>query len=421
VLGTVAIGLWAIRVRRRLTRESKQLAVRLAEAETKAAAAENANTVKSEFLATISHEMRTPMSGILRFAEMAMKTELTPLQREYLDRVLVSAEWLTHVLSDVLDFSRLEACRLELELREFSLSSCVASAVKMVEDAAIRKNLDVTCQFHPAIPPLMIGDGPRIRQTIVNLLDNAVRFTTSGSVVLSAGVVSETEETITVFIAVADTGIGISPERQSQIFEPFNGSPRSNGDRTGGTGLGLSICRRLTEMMGGTLEVQSHLGAGSTFRFTARLQKAVTAMECSPEDAILSRLTPHRLSILIAEENVLQRRLTTKLLESAGHQISPASTGAQASEIFCSDLFDLVLMSTQLPDLDGLHLASSLRELEDDTTRTHIYALRSESDPVSESQYKAAGVDGCIQKPAPVEELMRIAGEVGMARISVHR
>jgi signal transduction histidine kinase len=407
-----------LRMRRRLLRETRLLQRKAIDAEARAAAIQNANQMKSDFLTTMSHEMRTPMAGILSFAEMAMKTELTQVQREYLDRVLTSAEWLTHVLSDVLDFSRLEACRLDLEMDEFSIATCIASATKMVEGAASRKNLDLSWRVNSDIPAVVRGDSTRLRQVIVNLLDNAVRFTTSGSVMLNAVLEAETESGITLAISVADTGIGIAPERQTQIFEPFNGSSRTTNDRTGGTGLGLSICRRLVTMMGGNMEVQSHPGAGSTFRFSAQLEK-VRATVTTPETAaILSKLTKHRLSVLVADENALERRLVTKLLESAGHQVAPASTTKHALELFGMELFDMVLLSAELPDMDVDVLAAQLRQLEEDSTRACVYALRS-ADTIG-AQTSGENVDGWHFKPIGAEDLLRIVDEVGSARVVLH-
>jgi signal transduction histidine kinase len=411
-LGLAVAFAWFTVIHRRVLGETRTLRAKLSAAEAKNAAADRANVTKSDFLARISHEMRTPVNGILGFAEMALRTNLTPVQREYLDRVLTSAEWLVHVLSDVLDFSRMEASSLELECREFSPAECLVSAIKLIEPQALRKSLDLACKIDPHLPEMVRGDAVRLRQIVVNLLDNAVRFTTSGGIILSVSATSGEGDRVTLAIKVADTGIGIPYEQQAIIFEPFRESTGPLNEKTGSTGLGLSICKHLVEMMGGKIEVQSHVGAGSTFQFTVQFE---TVARLSPRVAdveVLSKLSFRRLSILVADEDGTNRSAAAKFLESVGHHVRSLPNAASALEVFCADLFDLILVSDQLPDMDVTTFIRNVREFECEGMRTPIYLMRGAAEYGSAVSSGEAGTEGKITKPVQTEELVRMIEQI---------
>ncbi len=410
---------WMVRIHLKVLRLNKDLKGSLANAVKRAEAAETANVLKSDFLANMSHEMRTPMNGIVGFANMALKTDLSPVQRDYLDRVLTSAEWLMRVITDVLDFSRIEASRLELERKDFSFSACVLSAVKMVEPAALAKNLTLTYKIDSRIPVALVGDVVRLRQVVVNLLDNAVRFTTSGGVMLSATIESESADALVLGISVADTGIGIPGNKLQSIFEPFRGGFRGEKGTGFGTGLGLSICSRLVALMNGTIEAQSQIGAGSTFRFTVRLEKQLNPQHAGEPAGLLAKLAVKRLSILVADDNAINRRLVTKLLESTGHQITPAATASEAINVFSREAFDLVLLSIQMPDMDGSKTVRAIRALDYEGSRTPLYALASELREGCPAEDPQTGVDGYILKPIEVDELLRIVSRVAAGKTAV--
>lgn len=412
VLTGVLIG--SRRLLGRARREIVELRRQLTDAESRYATSERGNVAKGEFLANMSAEMQAPMNGILSFAEMALKTDLTPLQHSYLDRVMNSAQWLMHVLSDVFDFSRIESARLEFDEGDFSFSACVLSAVKIVEPSAAKKHLDLRSKIGPDIPPVLRGDVGRVRQIIVNLLENAVRYTTAGSIVLSASVVERSGDLTTLEVVVADTGIGIPSDRQQIIFEPFMGGTHVSLDREGGTGLGLCICKNLIEMMGGKIEVQSHVGAGSTFRFTVKLRNPILLLDEGEEGEILSKLSSKRISILVADESAINRRMAAKLFESAGHHVALVPNGKQALDTFCTDIFDLVLLSPLLPDLDATTMVHDLRNLEAEATRTQIYCFRPETADCALPS--PALVDGFVSKPAQIEELLRLLNQAAAAR-----
>lgn len=411
-LGSGVALLWFTVIHRRLLRETQTLRAKLSAVETKTTEAEKANVMKSDFLARISHEMRTPVNGILGFAEMALKTNLTPVQREYLDRVLTSAEWLVHVLSDVLDFSRMEVSSLELECREFSPVACLLSAVKLIGPLASRKSLDLACKIDPHLPEMVRGDSARLRQVIVNLLDNAVRFTTSGGIILNASAIATENDRLTLAVKVADTGIGIPYDQQAVIFEPFRDSAGTVNERTGSTGLGLSICRRLVEMMGGQIEVQSHVGAGSTFQFTVQFENVSRHAPRVADVEVLSKLSFRRLSVLVVDEDGFNRTGATKFLESAGHHVSSISNAAAAFEVFCADLFDLILVSAQLPDMDTAGFVRNIREFECEGMRTPICLMRSSTDGAAAMHRVEPGIEGRIDKPVKAEELAKMVSQI---------
>lgn len=417
MLTGIALGFRLITCRRDLRRarqDIKQMASQLQEAAARQAGAERANAAKGDFLACMSTELQAPMTGILNFAQMALKTDLPPLPRSYLERVIDSASWLAKVLSDVLDFSRLESGVLQLEESDFSFSACVLSAVKAVEPNAAKKHLELHSKVDPTVPPLLRGDPGRIRQVIVNLLENAVRFTTSGSVVLSASLLERTGDTTAVAISIADTGIGIPPDEQALVFEPFRGGKNVTLDQAGGTGLELSICKQLVELMAGSMEVQTHVGAGSTFRFTVRLRNAILMLVDEYDGEILSKLSARRMSVLIADENAACRRLVAKVFESAGHQVLQTVTAKQALDAFCTDLYDLVLVSPLLPDRTAAELVHDLRYLEPEASRTLIYCLQPESSDAPLPPAKV--VDGFIGKPPEIDELLPLLNRTAAAR-----
>jgi two-component system, sensor histidine kinase and response regulator len=258
----------------RMRRQMRSVEMQVTEQGALKQAAETSNRAKTEFLTNVSHEIRTPMNGIIGFTDLALKINLEPQLRECLDTVRTSAEWLMHMIREVLDFSRIEAGELELDEAEFSLAECLRSAVQFIQPQATLKNLRIALKIDDRIPVRICGDATRLRQIVVNLLDNAVKFTTAGSAMISAALISESDKALTIRISVADTGVGISADQQKSIFEPFRLADTSRHRKSGGAGLGLAMSSRLITLMGGAIDVQSQIGAGATVRFTTQFRRA---------------------------------------------------------------------------------------------------------------------------------------------------
>jgi signal transduction histidine kinase/CheY-like chemotaxis protein len=393
-------------------RKTAEIDRRLAEQIELREAAEKANKAKADFLANMSHEIRTPMNAIAGFTDLALKSNLSPDLRDYLDTVRNSADWLMHIVHDVLEFSRIEAGSLQLDNERFNFADCIRSAIKMVQPEASAKNLPVRLKLDPQIPPVVSGDPIRLRHVVLNLIDNAVKFTTVGSVMVTVSLESKTADSVLVRVSVADTGIGIPPNKHKLIFEPFRGSDELQLGGFTANGLGLAISKQLVNLMGGNMEFQSQLGAGSTFQFTAWFQKIERSIDKEDAQPKTGEHAPQRLSILVAEDNAVNRRLITKVLESAHHRVTCVSDGQQAVQRASMEVFDLILMDVEMPHMDGLEATRKIRAAEMRGFHVPIYALTAHTFPTDREQCFQAGMDGFISKPIQMDEVLRIVSGV---------
>jgi PAS domain S-box-containing protein len=393
-------------------------------------AAEAANRAKDEFLANVSHEICTPFGAILGMTELVLDTPLTEDQRECLQTVRSAADHLLDLLNDLLDFSKIEAGKLELYLADFSLRSTLGNALGILALRAHKKGLELACHVRPDVPDALVGDAGRLRQVLINLVGNAVKFTEQGEVVVRVSVDKETDDSfslspcppVSLSFAVRDTGIGIPRDKQERVFQAFEQEDSSTTRKYGGTGLGLTIAARLVALMNGTITVDSEPGRGSTFTFTARFGRQAhpstggdTQVVREPAAAQTPAMTP--LRILIAEDNEFNTQLLERLLVRQGHCVRLANNGRQALALAEEGAFDLLLLDIHMPELDGFQVARVIRERER-VAGEHlpIIALTARSRKEDREHCLAAGMDDYLSKPVRAAELFAAIDRAVSAR-----
>jgi signal transduction histidine kinase/CheY-like chemotaxis protein/streptogramin lyase len=414
-----------IRWRHRLLwRRNRQLELAVAELEAERAKvleekrrADEASNAKGNFLANMNHELRTPLNGVIGLSRLLEGMPVPDEAREMVRMIRSSGDALLRVVNDVLDFSKVEAGKLDLEVAPFQLHGCLQESLGLFVAAAAEKGLHLACELAPELPAWVSGDDTRLRQVVLNLISNALKFTSAGEVVLSAGLQTSDEATHRIVIEVRDTGIGIAPEQLPLLFSSFHQADVSTSRRYGGTGLGLAIAKRLVELMGGTIAVESRPGEGSSFRFTVvvgRAREPVT-LRAAPLPMVSAR---SQLKVLVAEDNPVNQKVVLMLLKRLGVVTDLAADGAQAIAAALKKNYDLVLMDVQMPEVDGLAATREIRSRLPLARQPVIFGLTAHATTAYRDICLAAGMDGYLTKPLEPEKLRDLIAELSTRSLS---
>jgi CheY-like chemotaxis protein/nitrogen-specific signal transduction histidine kinase len=380
--------------------------------------AEAASRAKSEFLANMSHEIRTPMNGVLGMAELLAGTALETRQRRFVETIKLSGEHLLAILNDILDLSKIEAGRFELDDVTFDLQEVMQDVIQIQTSTAAKKGLSLEVQLDSAVPRCVRGDPVRLRQVLINLVSNALKFTHKGGVLVRAtlGEAPDGAETWLRY-DVVDTGIGVAPDQQSKLFRAFEQADSSTTRLYGGTGLGLAISKSVVDMMGGRIGMQSMPGRGSTFWFMVPFtQGNPDSIPQAPADPRGEPQPAHKRHVLSVEDNEINQVVIEELVEQLGHTITSASNGVEALQAFEGEQrFDVVLMDCQMPLMDGYAAARAIRELEakHGWPRVPIVAVTAHALAGERDKVLAAGMDDYMTKPIELDALRRTLDELG--------
>ncbi|UQV20180.1 ATP-binding protein [Vibrio sp. J383] len=370
--------------------------------------AEQASESKSRFLASMSHEIRTPMNGILGILSLLRETELTKDQSHLVNIASTSGELLLSIINDILDFSRMEANTLILEQKSFSLQECIHSTIDSFEPSANAKNIQLVTPYQPNQPVMVIGDVHRFQQILLNLIGNAIKFTSDGSVIVNVETNETADNKVEVTCQVVDSGIGIEPNAMSYLFEEFTMVDQGYSRRRDGSGLGLAICKHLAKLMDGNISVSSEEGVGSTFTFSVILEKASNSAEKNRAASSSVALTPKVLKsrILVAEDNKANQLVIVNMFKNVGMTIDIANDGNQAVEMAKNNDYDFIFMDISMPDKDGLQACSEIRNLPNtQKASVPIVALTAHALAGDREQFLSQGMDDYLAKPMRMSQI----------------
>ncbi len=385
----------------------KQLEATRERLEVEKAKAENATRAKSMFLASMSHEIRTPLNGIVGMIDILRNTQNHEKFSEYLEIIEISADNLLNIINDILDFSKIESNQIELERINFNIREEVSTIIKLLSLKAKGKGLEFTAEVHDDVPPLVCGDPTRLKQILINLANNSIKFTEDGFVKITIELQTSQEDKIMLLFKVTDSGIGISEDGKVRLFKEFSQSEKSTSRKFGGTGLGLAISKKLTELMKGEIGVDSTLGKGSEFWFTAEFSKVKPDGEKKEVKLKTIKLPSKSLNILLVDDNVINRKVALFNLQKLGHRVESAENGAEAVLKFNTGNFDAILMDIMMPIMDGYEATREIRKIEQENQLDpiRIIAMTANAEKGEMDKCIDLGMDDYISKPFRPESL----------------
>ena len=390
-----------------LEQQNEEIRAQNEEIEKQKQKAINASKYKSLFLANMSHEIRTPLNGIISMVEMLKTAKLTEQEKEYLEIIDISSNSLLSIINDILDYSKIEANQLQLEKIPVNIRKTVTEVIKMLKIRAEQNELYLKCEISDDVPEFITGDPVRIKQILINYINNAIKFTKKGGVTVKIYNVRKNDNVVEIKFGVIDTGIGISKENQKKLFKEFSQADSSTTREFGGTGLGLAISKKLAEMMGGSVGLESEQNKGSVFWFTGLFEIA----DCENKKEIIEDFaTTKRLNILLVEDNVINQRVAGFAIKKLGHELDIANNGIEGFEKFKNNKYDLILMDLQMPKMNGYDTTLKIREYEKkhNLSHTKIVAMTANALKGEKDKCLSIGMDGYLSKPFKLEDIRKI-------------